>query len=197
MLMSYQDRRLSCFINIQNLLIKIYHLVWQNSPFTSLWQQKLPCPRWGSNSRPSDYETDALPTALRRLHVKPRLAKDLGWFLPIFGIDESIMIIRHNNDFCKVNKRCQCVSRESNPGQLLGRQLCSPLYHWRLHMVLDHGGSCSQHRPGPKVKKGGERSERRRQQTKERRREKEEKRVTAVTRIRTWVTAATTQGPNH
>ena len=26
----------------------------------------------------------------------------------------------------------QCVSRESNPGQLLGRQLCSPLYHWRL-----------------------------------------------------------------
>ena len=26
------------------------------------------CPRWGSNSRPSDYETDALPTALRRLH---------------------------------------------------------------------------------------------------------------------------------
>ena len=25
------------------------------------------CPRWGSNSRPSDYETDALPTALRRL----------------------------------------------------------------------------------------------------------------------------------
>ena len=28
---------------------------------------KMFCPRWGSNSRPSDYETDALPTALRRL----------------------------------------------------------------------------------------------------------------------------------
>ena len=26
------------------------------------------CPGWGSNSRPSDYETDALPTALPRLH---------------------------------------------------------------------------------------------------------------------------------
>ena len=25
-----------------------------------------------------------------------------------------------------------CISRESNPGQLLGRQLCSPLYHYRL-----------------------------------------------------------------
>ena len=25
-----------------------------------------------------------------------------------------------------------CVSRESNPDQLLGRQLCWPLYHWRL-----------------------------------------------------------------
>ena len=24
-----------------------------------------------------------------------------------------------------------CVGRESNPGQLLGRQLCSPLYHQR------------------------------------------------------------------
>ena len=28
------------------------------------------CPRWGSNSRPSDYETDALPTALRRQDIK-------------------------------------------------------------------------------------------------------------------------------
>ena len=30
------------------------------------------CPLWGSNSRPSDYETDALPTALRRqtIHFK-------------------------------------------------------------------------------------------------------------------------------
>ena len=30
------------------------------------------CPLWGSNSRPSDYETDALPTALRRqtIHSK-------------------------------------------------------------------------------------------------------------------------------
>ena len=26
------------------------------------------CPGWGSNSRPSDYETDALPTALPRLY---------------------------------------------------------------------------------------------------------------------------------
>ena len=25
-----------------------------------------------------------------------------------------------------------CVGRESNPGQLLGRQLCSPLYHQRM-----------------------------------------------------------------
>ena len=33
-----------------------------------------------------------------------------------------------------VTKKLQCVSRESNPGQLLGRQLCSPLYHWRFCM---------------------------------------------------------------
>ena len=35
-----------------------------------LWQgikMKNKCPGWGSNSRPSDYETDALPTALPRL----------------------------------------------------------------------------------------------------------------------------------
>ena len=32
-----------------------------------VWQEQKVCPRWGSNSRPSDYETDALPTALRRL----------------------------------------------------------------------------------------------------------------------------------
>ena len=37
----------------------------------------------------------------------------------------------------------ECVGRESNPGQLLGRQLCSPLYHRRLfHCVIFYlGGS--------------------------------------------------------
>ena len=29
-----------------------------------------------------------------------------------------------------------CVGRESNPGQLLGRQLCSPLYHQREESLL-------------------------------------------------------------
>ncbi len=32
-----------------------------------------------------------------------------------------------------------CDGRESNPGQLLGRQLCSPLYHQRLIEVSDSG----------------------------------------------------------
>ena len=34
----------------------------------SKMKKKKICPGWGSNSRPSDYETDALPTALPRLH---------------------------------------------------------------------------------------------------------------------------------
>ena len=33
-------------------------------------------------------------------------------------------------------KKNVCVGRESNPGQLLGRQLCSPLYHRRHVDVL-------------------------------------------------------------
>ena len=32
---------------------------------------------------------------------------------------------------CMGKKAFECVGRESNPGQLLGRQLCSPLYHQR------------------------------------------------------------------
>ena len=32
---------------------------------------------------------------------------------------------------CLKKKKHSCVGRESNPGQLLGRQLCSPLYHRR------------------------------------------------------------------
>ena len=35
----------------------------------------------------------------------------------------------------QLSKRsARCVGRESNPGQLLGRQLCSPLYHQRYTM---------------------------------------------------------------
>ena len=32
---------------------------------------------------------------------------------------------------CGEKEEQSCVGRESNPGQLLGRQLCSPLYHQR------------------------------------------------------------------
>ena len=34
----------------------------------------------------------------------------------------------------KEKKVCNCDGRESNPGQLLGRQLCSPLYHHRMNL---------------------------------------------------------------
>ena len=47
------------------------------SPWELIWdwfrtdfrQSAKHCPVWGSNSRPSDYETDALPTALTRLMI--------------------------------------------------------------------------------------------------------------------------------
>ena len=38
--------------------------------YSSIKIQNDGCPGWGSNSRPSDYETDALPTALPRLHKR-------------------------------------------------------------------------------------------------------------------------------
>ena len=34
--------------------------------------------------------------------------------------------------FLENEEKKDCVGRESNPGQLLGRQLCSPLYHRRF-----------------------------------------------------------------
>lgn len=42
----------------------------------------------------------------------------------------------------KKNSKCTCVGRESNPGQLLGRQLCSPLYHQRLGTTASFHTSC-------------------------------------------------------
>lgn len=41
-----------------------------------------------------------------------------------------------------------CVGRESNPGQLLGRQLCSPLYHQRS-CLQPSSCSCSSQTPHP------------------------------------------------
>ena len=55
------------------------------------------CPRWGSNSRPSDYETDALPTALRR-HV---------WVLGESSVPEKMEI------WCNFKNLCQ--KGDSNP----------------------------------------------------------------------------------
>ena len=44
-----------------------------------------------------------------------------------FGAGEE----RHRGARQKKHENANCVGRESNPGQLLGRQLCSPLYHQR------------------------------------------------------------------
>ena len=40
---------------------------------------------------------------------------------------------------CSLNqtRKDYCVGRESNPGQLLGRQLCSPLYHRRFDLGIE------------------------------------------------------------
>ena len=47
-----------------------------------------------------------------------------------------------------------CVGRESNPGQLLGRQLCSPLYHQRFHIkfMKNEDTNCSWQVPNKTVK---------------------------------------------
>ena len=157
------------------------------------------CPRWGSNSRPSDYETDALPTALRRHCRDVVFSKINTYFMLIYWVEKAFkQFIDNNNNYnfdLKNEKKSQCVSRESNPGQLLGRQLCSPLYHWRL--IYSGVGAekvkkktskqmpnlCSSYQP--KI------------QSLDNKFAFYKKKVTAVTRIRTWVTAATTQGPNH
>ncbi len=49
---------------------------WNSFPsilyYVSECRRRSNCPGWGSNSRPSDYETDALPTALPRRGVGKR-----------------------------------------------------------------------------------------------------------------------------
>ena len=61
------------FCNVVKIVVKLEaaNECWPyyKTVFTALikWQNQKVCPGWGSNSRPSDYETDALPTALPRL----------------------------------------------------------------------------------------------------------------------------------
>ena len=45
--------------------------------------------------------------------------------------------IQFSKLFPQSNKKSYCVGRESNSGQLLGRQLCSPLYHRRFDVGLE------------------------------------------------------------
>ena len=50
------------------------------------------------------------------------------WPVTMFNINDH-QFISYKGD---VSKKKNCVGRESNPDQLLGRQLCWPLYHRRL-----------------------------------------------------------------
>ena len=53
------------------------------------WRKKR-CPGWGSNSRPSDYETDALPTALPRLYgCWPTLKSYFNLLSTIYSLKKS------------------------------------------------------------------------------------------------------------
>ena len=51
---------------IQTQTTKVIHTWLSKSVLCKKTEQKYSCPVWGSNSRPSDYETDALPTAPTR-----------------------------------------------------------------------------------------------------------------------------------
>ena len=58
-------RTLSETWHLQNSYWIFSHL-WSSNLKSEDYRRKKMCPVWGSNSRPSDYETDALPTALTR-----------------------------------------------------------------------------------------------------------------------------------
>ena len=56
---------------------------------------KKKCLVWGSNSRPSDYETDALPTALTRLNIWPTQGqRDYNRLNPAGGPFEKVTQVR-------------------------------------------------------------------------------------------------------
>ena len=60
------------------------------------------CPRWGLNSRPSDYETDALPTALLRPSVQ-------NYHSHLFYSNTTIWLL-----WCTVGKRADFVANFIN-----------------------------------------------------------------------------------
>ena len=98
------------------------------------------CPGWGSNSRPSDYETDALPTALRRhcagvpknFPCNKNVCTHGGTRTPNLRFRRPTPYpLGHAGTWChecanKVTRRAVattkmiCVARESNPGRKNG-----------------------------------------------------------------------------
>ena len=122
------------------------------------------CPRWGSNSRPSDYETDALPTALRRLLST---WKSEYWNNPLL-IDIRILFPlgkKKINASAGNRTRVNCLEGSYAHHYTTDAFLYQVVY---ACVEMDINLKCQL-----------------------------DQKVTAVTRIRTWVTAATTQGPNH
>ena len=80
--------------------------------------EKRVCPGWGSNSRPSDYETDALPTAL------PRLGSETGseqnWNNSILQKSLNIMILE-----CRTFISSTYLANHGDPNQ-----------NWQFQMTI-------------------------------------------------------------
>ena len=76
----------------------------------------------------------AMLMPLEKASVKKKLLLKCPKIKPAKSFVSLLRILAENEE---------CVGRESNPGQRLGRHLCSPLYHRRLfHVVLFYlGGS--------------------------------------------------------
>ena len=66
-----------------------------------------------------------------KLKKKTQEAKQMTYYFEIRTERNLNSFLFNIHNFIKTN----CVSRESNPDQLLGRQLCWPLYHWRLVII--------------------------------------------------------------
>ncbi|CAM4568245.1 unnamed protein product [Leuciscus chuanchicus] len=77
---------------------------------------------WGSNPRRGDLVLYCCPKTHTKVLLQPRVTEGVGH---------------------KKGGAGWRVGRESNPGQLLGRQLCSPLYHQRRRLDVGWMPACA------------------------------------------------------
>ena len=123
----------ACKVQILGLVYDFIYIVWNKEKKYHQWtKNSVICPDWGANSRPSDYETDALSTALTRQYY----IYNCWWYFQKINLSALALKLGFSAAYLQELLFCQTHSKKQNNNAFVEDSNVFPKYFIRRFFLI-------------------------------------------------------------